>query len=445
MEDNAKTAEWFVQVQCIQGPLQGKTFTYSEYQKVTVGRDKKATLCLDDKKLSKFHFILEILPSASVFLKDLGSTNGTFVGSGTSSSKVTLRKIDQTNIENGDYIKAGDVLLRISWPLKKVVQPHVCERCGVQVMLNKSEVEHDGKILCLKCQGKTEFVEGKRIGPFEVVRKLGEGNMGIVYLVKHSTHQHLFAIKILRPNLTPDKIQVDRFLREAACGMQAKHKNIVRHFQAGYSTEGGFFYIPMEYVQGFDCDTYMQKLKRPMTLAEANPLIWQLLDSVEYLHQCKIVHRDIKPRNILLAQEGNSFIVKLSDFGLAKNYEEAGLSGLTMTSHIVGTLNYLAPEQCINARDVDPKADIYSLGATLYFFWAAHPVFSNAGTTLHQMIQRILFEEPPSLTEANPQIPKPIARIVMQCLSKEPEDRYPNVTHLKKALEKVFPRQEIAK
>ncbi len=422
-----------MELKIVKGPMEGTAYTFSEYTQFTIGRDAKADLCLEgNQKLSRYHCTIEFASPKHIMLYDLNSRNGTFVGQMKSDNRISFQRVMQIRLLQGDYIKVGDSVLHLTY--QEADQSPTCERCGAK--LPKGASQGDNK-LCSRCQQKQEFVAGKKIGAFEILRKIGEGGMGVVYLVRHDSTQYQYAIKILRPRIATNPNAIQRFLREASCASSVKHPNIVRHYQPGYS-DTGFFYIPMEYVSGCDMKHYISKiLKRPLSIQETRAIVWPLLDALEFLHSQKIIHRDIKPANILLEDPENRKIPKLSDFGLAKNFEDTGLSGLSKSDQMLGSPDYMPPEQCINAKHVDPRADIYSMAATIYFFLTANRIYTPGATSV---IQQILEEEPVPMAEYNTAIPKPLEDAIMRCLKKDPDERFSSVEEWKQSLAKALPR-----
>lgn len=419
-----KNQNFEAELRGVSGPFEGKVFSFHEYQRFVIGRTKKSYISLsDDPRVSRSHCVLEIMPSGEAYLQDLESKNGTLVGK----SLKSLEKIEEIALQNNDYIKIGKSVFQIKLPEPKIQKKKACQKCGASISVSNTLG------LCMKCN-QAEDISLQKIGPFDLKKKLGEGGMGVVYLVVHSKTQYPYAIKIMHPILEATSTQIQRFLREASLGVSLKHPNLVHTYEPGY-TEAGFFYIPMEYVKGCNLNTYFSKLQRPLNLIEITKILDQLLDALACLHENKIVHRDIKPANILVVEPLQNLVLKLADFGLAKNFEQSGLSGLTLSNRILGTPDFMAPEQCINVRDVDNRADIYSLGATIYYLLTRQNIYSRGRG---HIIDKILNENPPSLVEVRPDIPKAWSDLVMKCMQKEPKDRFQDVYELKDALAKII-------
>ena len=424
-----------MKIECniLTGPLKGQHIAFDQYTKISIGRSPKAYFSLGkDRQASRFHCIIEIAPPCNCFLRDLNSSNGTFLGRTSDNTQdVSFQKVMEVHLQNGDFIKVGESIFQICWEQNKQATQSKCEKCGVAITTEqyaRGEASlWEGVHLCAACRGNGELPVGREIGPFMIVRKLGSGGMGIVYLVQHKATNHFFAIKMLRPNIQPTEDQVKRFLREASFGSQLQHPHIIRYYKPGYAA-GNFFYIPMEYVPGTDFEDYLATLQRPLTFQEADVPVMQILEAVAYLHSKNIVHRDIKPSNLLVITKEQQLEVKLSDFGLAKNYEEAGLSGITLSQHVLGTMEFLAPEQCYGSRDVDPRADIYSLGATIYYLLTRRLIYDDQKDS--HLAVKVLINEPVPIRQANSQVPEEIAFTIMRCLKKEPGERFQTVAEL---------------
>ncbi len=418
-----------VDFEVLAGPLKGQCFSFSEYSRISVGRSEQAFFSFPkDKKLSRVHCLIELAPPQECFLQDLGSLNGTFVIPVGALSTADFRKVTQTKVQNGESIKIGETIFRIN--ISTETNPDNSTNNSNDNSINNSTKTSPPR----EESPEQEQLEGRTIGPFQIDKKLGEGGMGVVYLVRHIETNYEYAFKIARPQMTPHENQIKRFLREASYGSKVKHINIVRHYPAGYS-QGNFFYIPMEYVPGLDFKNFLIRLKRPLTLQESFQFFFPILDGLECLHQNKIIHRDIKPANILLTKQNNQWVVKISDFGLAKNLEETGLSGLTMSNCAMGTPDYLPPEQCSNAKKADYRSDIYSLGATFYNLLTRCKIYKPSNSHIYT---KIMVESPIDLKEANPNIPSSISEVIMKCLEKDSENRYQSTTEFKEAMRQAF-------
>ncbi len=273
-----------------------------------------------------------------------------------------------------------------------------------------------------------EFI-GQEVDGHRVDAVLGRGGMGIVFKAENLELSRTVALKIINPALAQDESFLRRFRAEARALAQIHHPNIVivydfRQFDMG-------FYISMEYVEGPTLADYLEE-KGPIPWREGLYLTKQMLSAFHYAHSCGVIHRDIKPRNILLAKNN---VVKITDFGLAKILQEGKrTTDTTVTMATGGTIHYMPPEQIRGLRNVDHRGDIFSLGMTIYEAIAGVlPFEKNAsGYT----IQKMIVEEPfPDIRKRDASIPKPLAKIIMKALEKEPHRRFQSAAEMISALE----------
>ena len=253
----------------------------------------------------------------------------------------------------------------------------------------------------------------KEFGGYEIEGELGRGGMGVVYLARQIKLNRRVALKMLTGHYGPDELQ--RFLAEAETAAGLHHTNIAHIYEVG-EHDGAPFYS-LEYVEGGSiADRLRKELPTPRDAAQ---LLIQVARALHFAHQNGVVHRDMKPANVLLDTDG---VPKVADFGIAKRLKED--TQLTVSGAVIGTPTYMAPEQAKGAsRHVGPAADIYSLGAILYEMLAGRPPFlpddSETAITV-----RVLTEDPVSPAWHRPEIPRDLEVICMKCLEKEPRDRY---------------------
>ena len=250
-------------------------------------------------------------------------------------------------------------------------------------------------------------------GPYQILRELGRGGMGVVYLARHNLLKRLVALKLIKAELSGPTGDVARFRREAEAVARLQHPNIVQIFEVG-DIDGRPF-LALEYVEG---GTLAQKLDGTPwpgrdAAAPLEPLAW----AIDAAHRAGIVHRDLKPSNILLASGG---VPKIADFGLAKILES---SQQTASGDFVGTPSYCAPEQAAGQqRQVGPRTDVYALGAILYELQTGRPPFR--GATLMETLGQVIHQEPASVRVLNPSVNRDLETICLKCLEKNPERRY---------------------
>jgi serine/threonine-protein kinase len=265
----------------------------------------------------------------------------------------------------------------------------------------------------------------KRVGDYEILSKLGQGAMGSVYLAKQQPTGRLVALKILPPDLARDQELLERFRREARASQRISHPNIVNAVDFG--TVDKYHYIAMDYVDGPDLESMLKKsgkFQADMLLRVAS----EMCSALEEIEKHGIVHRDVKPSNILMTSKGS---FRLTDLGLATASQ--GDQRLTLAGFAVGTPYYLSPEQARGQLDVDIRADIYGLGATLYHLATGAVPFpgSNPVMVMTQHISKAL--RPPHETEPN--LPMHVSALIQHLMEKDEKKRPQNCAELRKCVE----------
>lgn len=261
------------------------------------------------------------------------------------------------------------------------------------------------------------------IGPYRIIRKLSAGGMGTVYEALHEAIERRVAIKILHPQLAASTDTVRRFFNEAKAANRIDHPAIVQVQDCGQLPDGTSF-IVMEYLRG---ETLGRRLRRPSTrrlLAQNLRLMAQVAEALAAAHAAGIIHRDMKPDNVMVVGDPNSSSgerAKILDFGIAK-LRDAGVNGQTLTRDgLLGTPTYMSPEQCNGAGSIDPKTDVYSVGVMLYRIVAKRPPFMAEGTGA--VIAMHLMHEPPPLKELAPWVQPELATFIHSLLVKDRELR----------------------
>src|SRR5262249_39388941 len=248
---------------------------------------------------------------------------------------------------------------------------------------------------------------------YEILRELGRGGMGVVYLARDTKLNRTVALKMVLAGAHATPAALGRFLTEAEAVAALTHPGIVAIYEIGRQGELPFF--TLEYCPG---GSLTAKVKdAPLPPREAATVVEQVARAVAYAHGKGIVHRDLKPDNVLFGERGEP---KVTDFGLAKRLESE--SGMTATGAVMGTPSYMAPEQAEGRKAVGPAADVYALGAILYRLLGGRPPF-QAATPLDTMLQ-VMSEEPAPLRQLNRQVPRDLETIAHKCLNKTPVKRY---------------------
>lgn len=259
--------------------------------------------------------------------------------------------------------------------------------------------------------------KGFFLGKYRLLDHLGTGGMSSVYLAEHVLMQRRVAIKVLPKHRVQDSSYLARFHREAQAAAALDHRNIVRAYDV--DNDGVNHYLVMEYVEGRD----LQRIVRqdgPLPAHLAADYIRQAAEGLAHAHQAGLIHRDIKPANLLVDGKGT---IKVLDLGLARfTADEAASLTIAYDENVLGTADYLAPEQAIDSHGVDARADIYSLGCTLYFLLTGKPPFPEG--SLPQRLMKHQKERPPDIRQTRPDVPEDLVAICFKMMAKKPADRY---------------------
>lgn len=437
---------------------------------ITIGREP--TTCdfiIDDPLLSRKHCTIES-NGQFVKLKDLNSRNGTFVNG---------QKVQEYTITSNDEIKLGHHILQLltakntSEPISQIMAG-LCGRCQKKIfqkdLLSRRAVRQGNRLYCMQCiergiptgdaRGMTTgsianhteaqpqvYREVKdeltvavnpdlppntppKIGHYQILEVLGEGGMGYVYKVRHSFLNTVFAIKVIKEEFVSHAEVLERFLQEARVGVSLDHPHIVKIFDA--DEVEGIYYIRMEFFPGQNL-AGLVKEKGVVDFSTITRWGTQLADALNYAHQQQIIHRDVKPSNVLVNPEG---LAKLADFGLAKAWQKAGAPQLTRDRQMLGTIQYISPEQLKDSKNVDPRADIFSLAATLYFSLVGIPPFGQE--PLGKVMHNIIHADPFPIQRQD--IPKNLQVVLFKAMEKDPNKRFASMAEFRDALMQTIGR-----
>lgn len=271
--------------------------------------------------------------------------------------------------------------------------------------------------------------KGFVVGKYKVLHPIGSGGMGTVYLCEHSTMRHKVAMKILPVKSTNDQVSVERFFREARAAAGLNHPNIVRAHDI--DKQDNLYYIVMDYVEGVSLQDLVSR-KGPLDPVRAAHYIAQAALGLQYIQNSGLAHRDIKPGNLLIDREGT---LKILDLGLARYLDDRAdkLTKQLDEQGILGTADYISPEQAVESHDIDNRTDIYSLGATFYYVLAGRAPFEGASA-----VQKLMYHqthEPVKLENLAPGVPKEMADIIRKMMEKLPENRFQLPGEIAEALE----------
>ena len=440
------------------GPIRGQRFDFVQHDTLLFGRaaDCHARLSPDDASASRHHFILEVNPPQAS-LRDLGSLNGTRVNG----VRHGGRRIEETpeqgahrpgaqvELCDGDEIRVGETVMRMS-----VEGPAACAQCHRPIAGGEREqcAWVNGTFLCAECRratgaqpvpgtaslpgggGGTEEAivsPGTLVGGYEVDRLLGRGGMGAVYLARSRADGRPIALKLMLPRVEVDEAAAEIFLREIDVTRSLRHPNIVALLDFG--KHEGRFYFALEYCPGGNAEILLQKSGGRLSLPAVVRLAAGVLAGLAAAHDAGFVHRDIKPDNVLLAGDGTA---KLADFGLAKSFQQAGLSGMTATGAVAGTFHFMPREQLTSFREVRPVSDVWSMAATLYYLLTGeYPRDFGTGA---DPLAVILKGGVVPILGRDPDIPVDLAGVIDGALHDDPARRFPSAREFADALRAVL-------
>lgn len=305
----------------------------------------------------------------------------------------------------------------------------VCPVCGKQYSDTTTLCTADAAVL----QSSDDPLIGQTLAEKYLIEQLMKrGGMGAVYRGKHVLMDKTVAIKVLRPSLAVDDTVVARFSREAKAASRISHPHAVSVTDFG-EAENGVVFLVMEYLDGRTLKEII-KSEGPMPLSRVTEIIRQVTGALDAAHEQGVVHRDLKSDNIMLSQTGGGDWAKVLDFGIAKILQPEGVVDvdITQANLVVGTPQYMSPEQCSQSRPLDARSDIYSLGVILYEMLSGSVPFTGESATVIMMKQ--VQDAPPSLLSARPELPAGVGEVVARALAKEPADRFPTAGALSEAL-----------
>ena len=432
-----------VTLRVISGPQMGRVFTFDQHDTFMIGRSEDSHFCLpQDRFFSRHHCILEIAPP-QCFLRDLTSLNGTYVNG---------YRVETAHLKNGDRIQGGETILEVEVSTEQtgqevsssnptpdnfaVTTPSLitimCLNCGIPASAEASRPDAKMSYVCDNCREELKK-NPQPIPNYEMIRILGQGGMGSVMLARSQKDGRAVAIKTLLPEVAVSEQSLKRFMREIEVAASLQHPHIVSYIEHG--THNGVVYLVTEFVGGMDASKLAKLRGGKLNYQEVVKIIGQTLEALDFAHAQGFVHRDIKEQNILVDGNFPNYNSKLTDFGLAKSFRQAGMSGVTMVGDVAGTIAYMPPEQVRDFKEVRPPSDIYACGMTAYsLLTGTHALDISPRAGIAETVKAI-FEKPIiPILQRMPDVPHRVAAVIETAVAKEVELRWRTAGEMREAL-----------
>ena len=486
-----------VNLTVVSGPLKGRTFTFEEHETFIFGRSPEchAKLAPEDTTASRHHFILEVDPP-DVRVRDLRSLNGTYVNDVKHGGRPRGSPVGDgappdgpgVDLRHGDTVRVGQTVFRV-----EVESPAFCCDCNCAIADNdraacawiagtficsacrakaaagaapkkdpprcrecRKDVARElghrptGDYVCDACRAKHNadpaailrrigrpeqkpmaMPEVRAIAGYDLGKKLGQGGMGAVYRARRLSDGSTVAVKVMLSKVAVDKRAREIFKREIDVTQSMRHPHCVELYEHG--SIGSAFFFVMELCSGGSVEAVMRERGGKLAPGDAGAIMLQALSGLAYAHEQGFVHRDLKPSNILLTGPEWS-IAKVADFGLAKSFQNAGLSGMTATGSTAGTYSFMPREQLVNFKMTKPVSDVWSMGASLYFMITGKcPRDFPRG---RDPIEIILRDPVIPVRKRRPELSASLAEVIDRAVADAAVDRFQSASDFKAALAK---------
>lgn len=442
----------------IEGKLPGKQYIFDSRAACLIGRSNECNIMLPDdedhRTISRYHCLLDINPP-NIRVRDFGSRNGTYVND----VKIGQREPHQTaeegrklsfpeyDLQSGDEIKLSNTTFGVSVELglNEIIIPNFLP---ATIHFNQDPtqppyfVELVNRWIGLAESGNQSL---EAIKGYKLIQLLGKGGFGEVYLAQHNTSGTYVALKVMLPGAAVNQGAVDRFMREIEYTKALQHPNVIQLLDSGFFE--GIFFFTMEYCNGGTVSDLIKQQGGRLPANIAVPIILQVLDGLEYTHNIELpdikladgrfsqgkglVHRDLKPGNLLLSNIDGKFIVKIADYGLAKAFDFAGLSGQTLSGTQAGTPVFIPRQQLLNFKYTQPDVDIWATAACLYnMLTGCYPRNFIGG----DQFLAVLVNDPVPIRQRDSSIPQRLAEVIDLALVEKPEIYFKSAVEFKKAL-----------
>ena len=440
-----------------EGQLSGKKFEFDSRATCIIGRADECHPKIPDdeyhRTISRYHCLLDINPP-NIRVRDFGSKNGTFVNEekigqredGQTPEEGAKIKFPEYDLNTGDTLKLSHTVFSVDIFPELDPTLDLAQMSPVLPTVPSKKPNLWDWLKALLNRAKAGEENLKAISNYTLLRKLGEGGFGEVYLARNEQTGEEVALKIMLPQVAANPRAVEMFQREIENTKALNHPNIVKLLDAGFA-DGNFFFT-LEYCNGGNLFDWMQQLGRTLSVDEALEITRQILDGLIYAHQAEIpavklagggfgkgrglVHRDIKPPNIFLVNEGSKPVVKIGDYGLSKAFDLAGLSGLTMSGDRAGSPDFMPRQQLLDFKYADPAVDVWAVAASLYFMLTNCSPRKLDGP---DPLLAVLKNDPVPIRDRCSSIPESLATAVDRALLDRTELYYKSAAEFKQAID----------
>lgn len=440
-----------VTLSVVQGAGSGARYRYQDRTTALVGRAEDCDPCIAEpgpSRISRHHCLFDINPP-DIRVRDFGSLNGTHVNGekigsrdpGESPEQGAQRLFPERDLQDGDRITLGDTVFEVAITMPESAStlvptagPRECSVCGDPVADDPHRTGRE--VVCARCQGDRGAaieallrrlvagqVELPDIEGYELVEKLGDGGQGVVYLARRHGTGELVAIKMMLARVAVSERSRMMFDREISSIQALNHPNVVGFRESGRA--GAAWFFTSEYCAGGSVADLVER-QGLLPPEQAVTLVRQALDGLQYAHTVVLpsgatglVHRDIKPANILLAHEQGGMVAKVADFGLSKAFDEAGLSGMTMTGTVGGTVPFMARPQAVSFKYAKPDVDVWSMAASLY--WMLTGYYPREFPRDQDPIRMVLDTSAIPIRQRSPHVPARLAEVIDEALVDKPQ------------------------
>ncbi|MTJ54448.1 FHA domain-containing protein [Anabaena sp. UHCC 0253] len=437
-----------------QGKLSGKQYIFESRSTCIIGRNDDCNLQIADKvdmTISRYHCLLDINPP-DIRVRDLGSLNGTFVNG----KKIGQRQREQPakeavklnfpeyNLQDGDQIKLGDILFQIGVEVEAQLDKNP-DLSSEEKNTKPNFLKIVKNLLDLAKNGNPDL---QSLSGYRLIKSLGKGGFGAVFLVQHIQSNRFFALKIMLPAVVSQEQAVKMFLKETENTKTLNHPHIIQLLDYGFA-ENVFFFI-MEYCEDGNVWDLMQRSGWRLSVDIAVDITLQILDGLIYAHDVDLpyiklpdgslvkskglIHQDIKPNNIFITENNDKIVVKIGDYALSKAFDLAGLSGQTLTETKMGTPAFMPRQQVLNFQNALPEVDIWATAACLYNMLTGYFPRNFTGDPWLSVLQN----NPIPISQRDHHIPKKLAQVIDLALKEKPQIYFQTAAEFKEALLKCI-------